>query len=205
MVKIRLLGPKPFPINEKNDNVYSLLFHLLFLSASTFFSLLSFSPLFLTSVSFILSLSHTHTHKHCLLSSSAFYPPYIFCLFNTLMGRAPCCDRATVKRGPWSPDEDEILKGYIEKNGTGGNWIALPHKAGTDCLCKMYIFTFFLHMFVQNFVYSESMIPAIKQGFDRTSCLALQFLVKLLPFVSPTAASLLSSTIVLISLAVKQR
>jgi myb proto-oncogene protein len=46
------------------------------------------------------------------------------------MGRAPCCDKANVKRGPWSPEEDAKLKDYIEKQGTGGNWIALPHKAG---------------------------------------------------------------------------
>ena len=46
------------------------------------------------------------------------------------MGRAPCCDKANVKRGPWSPDEDATLKDYIEKQGTGGNWIALPQKAG---------------------------------------------------------------------------
>ncbi|CAH8387235.1 unnamed protein product [Eruca vesicaria subsp. sativa] len=46
------------------------------------------------------------------------------------MGRAPCCDKANVKRGPWSPDEDAMLRDYIEKQGTGGNWIALPHKAG---------------------------------------------------------------------------
>ncbi|KAH9734762.1 transcription factor RAX2 [Citrus sinensis] len=46
------------------------------------------------------------------------------------MGRAPCCDKANVKKGPWSPEEDAKLKEYIEKNGTGGNWIALPHKAG---------------------------------------------------------------------------
>ncbi|KAI4373553.1 hypothetical protein MLD38_011669 [Melastoma candidum] len=46
------------------------------------------------------------------------------------MGRAPCCDKANVKKGPWSPEEDSKLKEYIEKNGTGGNWIALPQKAG---------------------------------------------------------------------------
>ncbi|KAK3443886.1 hypothetical protein EUGRSUZ_B03941 [Eucalyptus grandis] len=45
------------------------------------------------------------------------------------MGRAPCCDKANVKRGPWSPEEDAKLRDYIEKNGTGGNWIALPQKA----------------------------------------------------------------------------
>ncbi|KAJ4704964.1 MYB transcription factor [Melia azedarach] len=46
------------------------------------------------------------------------------------MGRAPCCDKANVKRGPWSPEEDAKLKEYIEEHGTGGNWIALPQKAG---------------------------------------------------------------------------
>ncbi|GLT80397.1 hypothetical protein SLA2020_518380 [Shorea laevis] len=46
------------------------------------------------------------------------------------MGRAPCCDKANVKKGPWSTEEDAKLKAYIEKYGTGGNWIALPQKIG---------------------------------------------------------------------------
>ncbi|TVU28881.1 hypothetical protein EJB05_20417 [Eragrostis curvula] len=46
------------------------------------------------------------------------------------MGRAPCCDKASVKKGPWSPEEDAKLKAYIEEHGTGGNWIALPQKIG---------------------------------------------------------------------------
>ncbi|XP_022753660.1 transcription factor MYB36-like [Durio zibethinus] len=46
------------------------------------------------------------------------------------MGRAPCCDKANVKKGPWSPEEDAKLKAYIENYGTGGNWIALPQKIG---------------------------------------------------------------------------
>ena len=50
------------------------------------------------------------------------------------MGRAPCCDKATVKKGPWSPEEDAKLKAYIDENGTGGNWIALPQKIGTPLL-----------------------------------------------------------------------
>ncbi|XP_022731165.1 transcription factor RAX2-like [Durio zibethinus] len=48
------------------------------------------------------------------------------------MGRAPCCDKANVKKGPWSPEEDSKLKEYMEKYGTGGNWIALPQKAGLN-------------------------------------------------------------------------
>ncbi|GAB4846843.1 hypothetical protein Ancab_025852 [Ancistrocladus abbreviatus] len=46
------------------------------------------------------------------------------------MGRAPCCDKANVKKGPWSSEEDAKLKSYIEQHGTGGNWIALPQKIG---------------------------------------------------------------------------
>ncbi|KAG6466573.1 transcription factor RAX2-like [Zingiber officinale] len=46
------------------------------------------------------------------------------------MGRAPCCDKSKVKKGPWSPEEDNQLREHIEKHGTGGNWIALPQKAG---------------------------------------------------------------------------
>nr|XP_009610486.1 transcription factor RAX1-like [Nicotiana tomentosiformis] len=47
------------------------------------------------------------------------------------MGRTPCCDKTKVKRGQWSPEEDEILKNYILKYGTSaGNWITLPHRAG---------------------------------------------------------------------------
>ncbi|CAN1317196.1 Transcription factor MYB36 [Linum perenne] len=47
------------------------------------------------------------------------------------MGRAPCCDKANVKKGPWSPEEDSKLKSYIDQHGTGGNWISLPQKIGT--------------------------------------------------------------------------
>nr|XP_043617948.1 transcription factor RAX3-like [Erigeron canadensis] len=46
------------------------------------------------------------------------------------MGRAPCCDKANVKKGPWAPEEDAKLKAYIDEHGTGGNWIALPLKIG---------------------------------------------------------------------------
>ncbi|WCJ42613.1 myb domain protein 68 [Euphorbia peplus] len=46
------------------------------------------------------------------------------------MGRAPCCDKSKVKKGPWSPEENATLKNFIQQNGTGGNWIALPTKAG---------------------------------------------------------------------------
>lgn len=64
------------------------------------------------------------------------------------MGRAPCCDKANVKKGPWSPEEDRKLKEYIEKNGTGGNWIALPQKAGTFMQIAFIYFFLFSLMYI---------------------------------------------------------
>ncbi|WKA07203.1 hypothetical protein VitviT2T_025057 [Vitis vinifera] len=45
------------------------------------------------------------------------------------MGRKPCCDKHGVKRGAWTPEEDEILIDYIKKNGHG-RWRSLPKHAG---------------------------------------------------------------------------
>ncbi|XP_022718106.1 transcription factor MYB63-like [Durio zibethinus] len=44
-------------------------------------------------------------------------------------GRAPCCDKDKVKRGPWSPAEDLRLITFIRKHGHE-NWRALPKQAG---------------------------------------------------------------------------
>ncbi|ESQ43955.1 hypothetical protein EUTSA_v10006126mg [Eutrema salsugineum] len=45
------------------------------------------------------------------------------------MGRTPCCDKKGLKKGPWTPEEDEILVEYIKKNGHG-SWRTLPKNAG---------------------------------------------------------------------------
>ncbi|GLJ10457.1 hypothetical protein SUGI_1493360 [Cryptomeria japonica] len=45
------------------------------------------------------------------------------------MGRAPCCDKNRVKKGTWSPQEDQMLIHFIRMNGHE-NWRALPKKAG---------------------------------------------------------------------------
>ncbi|KAK8718345.1 hypothetical protein V6N13_045581 [Hibiscus sabdariffa] len=45
------------------------------------------------------------------------------------MGRTPCCDSKSLKKGPWSPEEDEILVNYINKHGHG-SWRSLPKLAG---------------------------------------------------------------------------
>lgn len=49
------------------------------------------------------------------------------------MGRTPCCDESGLKKGPWTPEEDEILVNYISKHGHG-SWRALPKLAGTHHL-----------------------------------------------------------------------
>ncbi|XP_008675095.1 transcription factor MYB30 isoform X2 [Zea mays] len=46
------------------------------------------------------------------------------------MGRSPCCDKTKVKRGPWSQEEDAVLRSFVQRFGNAGNWIALPQKAG---------------------------------------------------------------------------
>ncbi|XP_010684846.2 transcription factor MYB58 [Beta vulgaris subsp. vulgaris] len=44
-------------------------------------------------------------------------------------GRRPCCDKAGVKKGPWSQAEDYKLISFIRKHGHN-NWRALPKLAG---------------------------------------------------------------------------
>lgn len=51
-----------------------------------------------------------------------------FCIVTT-MGRAPCCEKDSVKRGPWTPEEDTKLLACIAQHGTG-SWRTLPKKAG---------------------------------------------------------------------------
>ncbi|KAI4345792.1 hypothetical protein L6164_012886 [Bauhinia variegata] len=45
------------------------------------------------------------------------------------MVRAPCCEKMGLKKGPWTPEEDQVLVSYIQKHGHG-NWRALPKQAG---------------------------------------------------------------------------
>nr|GME02637.1 transcription factor MYB102-like [Ipomoea batatas]GME12247.1 transcription factor MYB102-like [Ipomoea batatas] len=46
------------------------------------------------------------------------------------MGRSPCCvDKSGLKKGPWTPEEDQKLIHYIQANGPG-NWRTLPKNSG---------------------------------------------------------------------------
>lgn len=45
------------------------------------------------------------------------------------MGRSPCCDKLGIKKGPWTPEEDQQLVAHIQRHGHG-SWRALPTLAG---------------------------------------------------------------------------
>ncbi|GKV13113.1 hypothetical protein SLEP1_g24180 [Rubroshorea leprosula] len=45
------------------------------------------------------------------------------------MGRAPCCSKVGLHKGPWTPREDTLLVKYIQNHGEG-HWRSLPKKAG---------------------------------------------------------------------------
>jgi hypothetical protein len=56
------------------------------------------------------------------------------------MGRAPCCDKVGLRKGAWTPEEDQKLLAYIQSHGHG-SWRALPKQAGmflihhVCCMC----------------------------------------------------------------------
>ncbi|XP_062106152.1 transcription factor MYB80-like [Humulus lupulus] len=47
------------------------------------------------------------------------------------MGRIPCCEKDNVKRGQWTPEEDNKLSSYIAQHGTR-NWRLIPKNAGLE-------------------------------------------------------------------------
>jgi len=47
------------------------------------------------------------------------------------MGRMACCEKVGLKKGPWTPEEDNKLLDYVEKHGHG-NWRSVPAKAGNN-------------------------------------------------------------------------
>lgn len=57
------------------------------------------------------------------------------------MGRAPCCEKDGLKKGPWTPEEDQKLKDYIQRHGYG-NWRTLPQNAGI-CVLSLFLYVTF--------------------------------------------------------------
>lgn len=54
------------------------------------------------------------------------------------MGRAPCCAKEGLRKGPWSTNEDLLLTNYIKENGEG-QWRNLPNKAGMPLRFEFYV------------------------------------------------------------------
>ncbi|RWV87040.1 hypothetical protein GW17_00051011 [Ensete ventricosum] len=57
------------------------------------------------------------------------------------MGRAPCCDKSGLKKGPWTPEEDKILVDYIQSHGHG-SWRSLPKLAGLSPILLLLSFKY---------------------------------------------------------------
>ncbi|CAL9196839.1 unnamed protein product [Musa hybrid cultivar] len=76
-------------------------------------------------------LHHSHSLCHWQSSSTIKTPLLGLAAGEDLseMGRSPCCEKIGLKKGPWTPEEDQKLLAYIEKHGHG-SWRALPAKAG---------------------------------------------------------------------------
>ncbi|CAA3011542.1 transcription factor MYB63-like [Olea europaea subsp. europaea] len=52
-------------------------------------------------------------------------------------GRAPCCDKNKVKKGPWTPAEDLRLITFIHNHGHR-NWRALPKQAEEETIINLH-------------------------------------------------------------------
>ena len=46
--------------------------------------------------------------------------------------RIPCCEKDNVKRGQWTPEEDNKLSSYIAQHGSR-NWCLIPKNVGLCC------------------------------------------------------------------------
>lgn len=72
------------------------------------------------------------------------------------MGRAPCCDKNGLKKGPWTPEEDQKLIDYIHKHGYG-NWRTLPKNAGNYLIIILNpIINVYIYMHTHHALYSNS-------------------------------------------------
>jgi len=69
------------------------------------------------------------------------------------MGHHSCCNQQKVKRGLWSPEEDEKLIRYITTHGYGC-WSEVPEKAGLP---------FFSIFRMKKLIYSSSSFLMMKK------------------------------------------
>jgi myb proto-oncogene protein len=55
----------------------------------------------------------------------------LFYFISGMMAESPFQDESALKKGPWTPEEDQKLIDYIQKHGHG-SWRALPMLAGLN-------------------------------------------------------------------------
>jgi hypothetical protein len=55
------------------------------------------------------------------------------------MGRAPCCAKVGLHKGPWTTKEDTLLTKYVQAHGEG-QWKSLPKKAGKTFIPSLSLF-----------------------------------------------------------------
>jgi hypothetical protein len=72
-------------------------------------------------------------------------------------GRAPCCDKSQVKRGPWSPSEDMRLITFIQRHGHD-NWRALPKQAGISLSLSLSLYLHRLTIFISMHAFSRVLV-----------------------------------------------
>ncbi|KAJ9537333.1 LOW QUALITY PROTEIN: hypothetical protein OSB04_030066 [Centaurea solstitialis] len=66
----------------------------------------------------------------CAISVAGGLEVYARLLLIGKRGRPHCCSNGDLKKGPWTPEEDERLCTYIQKYGYGCGWQAIPRVAG---------------------------------------------------------------------------
>ncbi|KAF8414004.1 hypothetical protein HHK36_002002 [Tetracentron sinense] len=108
------------------------------------------------------------------------------------MGRAPCCDKNGLKKGPWTVEEDQKLIDYVQKHGHG-SWRTLPKNAG--------IYIFLSYIFWVNFACPRldllDLSSILSSSLFNSSQLNVSRLLGIQPLVDPEllrlATTLLSS------------
>ncbi|GAV70053.1 Myb_DNA-binding domain-containing protein [Cephalotus follicularis] len=48
---------------------------------------------------------------------------------STATSKTSCCSKMGINRGPWKPEDDEVLENYITREGEG-RWRTLPKRVG---------------------------------------------------------------------------
>jgi hypothetical protein len=72
------------------------------------------------------------------------------------MGRHSCCYKQKLRKGLWSPEEDEKLMNHITKHGHGC-WSTVPKLAGTIKSCTLYSIFSIIHFHC--FLFLSKTIP----------------------------------------------